>query len=233
MSACRSRETGIKKFFCGPESFTPDLRRASARPPSSRTTSSPPASTRSASSPAAAWAASSRTGSSRPPRRRRHRLAHRSPAHLPGQPRVPPHPHGRVARHGLPVPLPDALDADRARRQASACTSGSRRAARTSRTSAAGRAPTGTRRPGIEPDPVASSLGPAELVRRTGPRAPGRARGRDPDGHVVHGEVPGAGPRRRGGARLDISANKSTAPRASSPTRSGSTRAARSRPTSP
>ena len=37
---------------------------------------------------------------------------------LPGEPRVPAHAHRRVARHGLPVPLPDALDADRARREA-------------------------------------------------------------------------------------------------------------------
>ena len=36
---------------------------------------------------------------------------------LPGQPRVPAHAHRRVARHGLPVPLPDPLDADRARRE--------------------------------------------------------------------------------------------------------------------
>ena len=29
-----SMETGIRTFFCGPESFTPDLRRSSARRPS-------------------------------------------------------------------------------------------------------------------------------------------------------------------------------------------------------
>ena len=57
--------------------------------------------------------------------------------------------HGRVARHGLPVPLPDALDADRARREAVAVPRPARaHAARTSATSAAGRAPTGTRRAG-------------------------------------------------------------------------------------
>ena len=54
---------------------------------------------------------------------------------LPGEPGVPAHAHGRVARHGLPVPLPDALDADRARREACRrSTTGSRRAARTSAT---------------------------------------------------------------------------------------------------
>ena len=36
-------EVGMKKFFCGPESFTPDLRPWSARRPSCKTTSSPPA----------------------------------------------------------------------------------------------------------------------------------------------------------------------------------------------
>ena len=51
-----SLDAGIRTFFCGPESFTPDLRRSSARRRSCATTSSPPGSTRSASSPAAASA---------------------------------------------------------------------------------------------------------------------------------------------------------------------------------
>jgi hypothetical protein len=58
-----SLETGVKKFFCGPESFTPDLRRSSARRPSSRTTSWRRGSTRSASSPAAGSGGCWRTGS--------------------------------------------------------------------------------------------------------------------------------------------------------------------------
>ena len=37
-----SLDIGIRKFFCGPESFTPDLAPSSARRPSSATTSSPP-----------------------------------------------------------------------------------------------------------------------------------------------------------------------------------------------
>ena len=44
-----SAEAGVRTFFCGPESFTPDLRRSSARRRSCATTSSPPGSTRSAS----------------------------------------------------------------------------------------------------------------------------------------------------------------------------------------
>ena len=70
------------------------------------------------------------------------------------------HAHRRVARHGLPVPLPDAVDADRARREAVADPRpAGRAAAPTSATSAAGRAPTGTRPPGVEPDAGALSWG--------------------------------------------------------------------------
>ena len=47
-------------------------------------------------------------------------------------------------------------------------------------------------------------MGPAELVPVLGGRAPGGARGRDRHGHVVHGEVPGAGPRRRAPPRPDL-----------------------------
>ena len=87
-------------------------------------------------------------------------------------------PHGRVARHGLPVPLPDAVDADRARREDVADPRpAGRAAARTSATSAAGRAPTGTRPPGVEPDRRAAVVGPAELVPATGrPSTTPRAR---------------------------------------------------------
>ena len=71
--------------------------------------------------------------------------------------------------HGLPVPLPDAVDADRARREAvAAARPAGRAAAPTSATSAAGRAPTGTPPPGVEPVGGAALVGPAELVRRTG-----------------------------------------------------------------
>ena len=98
---------------------------------------------------------------------------------LPGQPRVPRDAHGRVARHGLPVPLPDPVDADGARREAlRRCTTGSPRAARTSATSAAGRAPTGTPRRGSEPTVDRLLVGPPALVRLMGGRAPRRARGR-------------------------------------------------------
>ena len=171
----------------------------------------------------------------RPARRRRHRLQHRPPAPLPGEPRVPAHAHRRVARHGLPVPLPDAVDADRARREASRrSTIGSRRAARTS-----GRQRLGGRR--------LVRAARASSRRSSGCRGAGqnwfpyweaehrgRARGRDPHGHVVHVEVPrrrGATP---GGCSTSISANDVDGDAGRHHLHAVAQRgAARSRPTSP
>ena len=66
---------------------------------------------------------------------------------LPEQPRVPRDAHRRVARHGLPVPLPDTLDADRARREAVAVPRSARRARRVlPRRQRLGGRRTGTRR---------------------------------------------------------------------------------------
>ena len=56
------------------------------------------------------------------------------------------------------------------------------------------------RRPGRHPRGRAD-LGPRAVVRAVGGRAPRRPRGRRPDGHELHGEVPRAGPRRRRRAR--------------------------------
>ena len=114
-----SFDIGIRKFFCGPESFTPDLQPIVGEAPELRNYFVA----------AGLNSIGILTGGGlgrvrrpldrqRPARRRRHRLQHRPPAHLPGEPRVPPHTHGRVARDGVPVPLPHPLDADRARRQA-------------------------------------------------------------------------------------------------------------------
>ena len=64
-------------------------------------------------------------------------------------------------------------------------------------------------------------------------RAPRRARGRDPDGHVVHVEVPRRGTRRGRASRTGSARTTSTAPPARSPTPSGSTRPASCRPISP
>ena len=203
-----SIEVGVKKFFCGPESFTPDLaadrrrgagaeellrrRRAQLdrhphrRRPRSRARA---------------------LDHQRPARRRRHRHQHRSPAHVPGEPRVPPHAHRRVARHGLPVPLPDALDADRARREAVAVPRSARRARRVlpRRQRLGGRRlvrAAGKRRRSSE-----LSWGRQSWFPHWAGRAPRRARGRDPDGHVVHGEVPRRRDATPGGCSNWISAN--------------------------
>ena len=113
-----SSETGIRKFFCGPESFTPDLQPVVGEAPELRNyfvaagLNSIGILTGGGLGRALAhWIVDGRpdvdvTGINID---RLHTL--------PGQPGVPRHPHGRVARHGLPVPLPDPVDADRARRQ--------------------------------------------------------------------------------------------------------------------
>ena len=51
----------------------------------------------------------------RPSGRGRNRLQHRPAARLAGESGLPAYAHRRVAGHGLPVPLPDALHADGAR----------------------------------------------------------------------------------------------------------------------
>ena len=139
-----SIETGVKKFFCGPESFTPDLQPIVGEAPELKNyfvaaglNSIGIITGGGLGRVMAHWIINGRpdvdvTG-----------IQHRPVAHLSGEPRVPAHAHGRVARHGVPVPLPDAIDADRARRET--VPAYDRLAARgaTSRTSAAGRAPTG------------------------------------------------------------------------------------------
>ncbi len=61
--------------------------------------------------------------------------------------------------------------------------------------------------PGVEPTVGSAVVGAAELVRVLGRRAPVRARGCHRHGHVVHVEVPGAGPRR--GRRIGVDLGES------------------------
>ena len=61
----RSLEVGVRKFFCGPESFTPDLQPCVGESPEVKNFSWRPASTRLASSPGAVSGAFSPTGSRR------------------------------------------------------------------------------------------------------------------------------------------------------------------------
>ena len=113
-------------------------------------------------------------------------------------------------------PLPGAVDADRARGQAVAgARPAGRAAARTSATSAAGRAPTGTPGAASVADPGRADLGPAGLVRPYWAAEHHAARDRrDPHGHVVHVEVPGAGARRRARCWSTCRPTGSTASRA-------------------
>ena len=231
-----SIEIGVQEVLLRPGELHPRPaagRRRGAR--AARTTSSPPGSTRSASSPAAASAGCSRTGSSTAaPTSTSPASTSTGCTRYQANPEYRAHAHRRVARHGLPVPLPDAVDADRARREASAVPRPARGARRLlpRRQRLGGRRLVRARR-AAEPDGRHAVLGPAELVPLLGGRAPRGPRGRDPHGHVVHVEVPRAGPRRRARCSTGSPRTASTASRASSPTRSGSTRAARSRPTSP
>ena len=84
--------------------------------------------------------------------------------------------------------------------------------------------------PGVDPGGRAD-LGPGAVVRAVGGRAPRRPRGRRPDGHELHGEVPRAGRRRRARCSTSSRPAPSTASPRRSPTPSGSTTTAGSRPT--
>jgi hypothetical protein len=221
----------MKKFFCGPESFTPDLRRSSARRPSCKNYFVAPGSTRSASSPAAARPRAGALDRARPARRRRHRHEHRPPAPYQANPEYRararssrsawstrchyPTRSMQTARGARRSPLHDRLAAQGAYFRDVSGWEG-----------ADWYAP-----PGVEPDPGPLTWGRPSWFDALGGRAPRRARGRDRHGHVVHGEVPGAGPRRRPRARTGSRRTTSTARRARSPTRSGSNEAAaRGRP---
>ena len=148
-----SMNVGVKKFFCGPESFTPDLqpivgeapelknyfvaRRAQLDRHPHRRRPRP------------------RAGAldrQRPARRRRHRLPHRSPARAtrPTPSTAARAPSSRSA-WSTSATTRRARCRPRAARSSRRSTIGSPRAARTSATSAAGRAPTGTRRRATAP----------------------------------------------------------------------------------
>ena len=201
---------GVKKFFCGPESFTPDLQPVVGEAPELKNyfvaaglNSIGIITGGGLGRVLAHWIMNGRpdvdvTGMN---------IDRLHPYQA--NPEYRAHAHRRVARHGLQVPLPDAHDADRARREAVAVLRPAR---------AAGRVLPGRQRlggrglvPARRGDDRAALVGPAALVPGVGGRAPGGARGRDPDGHVVHVEVPRRG--RDAGRLLDwISANNVDGP---------------------
>jgi hypothetical protein len=178
----------------------PTCGRSSARRPRCATTSSPRASTRSASSPAAARALVA------------HWIVDGDPdADVTGMhiDRLQPYQANPEYRRTRTVEslgmvyqchYPNARCRPPAAPSCRRCTTASWRRARTSATSAAGRAPTGTPARRQWPRP-ARSRGAGRLVPHWEAEHRACREGVDRDGHELHVEVPGAGPRRRRGAR--------------------------------
>ncbi len=114
-----SSQVGIRKFFCGPESFTPDLAPVIGEAPELQKLlrrgrpelDRHPDRRRH-------WPADGALDRRGPAGRRRHRHEHRPAARLPGQPGVPGDQDRRVAGHGLRHALPGTVDAHCARREA-------------------------------------------------------------------------------------------------------------------
>ena len=124
-----SLDTGIRTFFCGPESFTPDLRPIVGPAPEVRNyfvaaglNSIGILTGGGMGRLVAHWIVDGDPGADVTG-------MHLGRLHaLPGQPRVPPHAHRRVARHGVPVPLPEPRRCrPLAARSARRCTTGSPR----------------------------------------------------------------------------------------------------------
>ncbi len=201
-----SIDVGVRKFFCGPESFTPDLQPIVGEAPGAaqllrrgraqldrhpdRRRDRP-----------GAGALDRR----RPARRRRHRDEHRPAAPRTSATRSTGRP-GPSSRSGMVYQCHYPGRSMRTARGAKLSPLHHRLVERRAYfrdvsgwESADWYAPEG-----VEPDGRRAVLGPAELVPLLGGRAPGGPRGRDPHGHVVHVEVPRAGPRRRPRAGTDL-----------------------------
>jgi glycine/D-amino acid oxidase-like deaminating enzyme len=144
-----SIEAGVKKFFCGPESFTPDLLPIVGEAPELKNY----------------FVAAGLN----------------SIGILTG---------GGIGR----LPLPGQIDADRPRSQAVAAAREAESRARLLQGRLRLGKPRLVRASGRRAGHREAELAAAELVRPVGEGAPGCPRGRHLDGHVVHVEVPGAGP---------------------------------------
>ena len=202
-----SEQIGIKKFFCGPESFTPDLQPIVGEAPELRNYF------------VAAGLNSigiltgggiGRTVAAvdhrRHPGRRCHRHQHRSAAPLPGQPAStgPPGPSSRLA-WSTHCHYPNRPTQHRARRAAVAVSRPAGSAAGLfpgrERLGRRGLVRAGRGRPGSG----RVDLGTPAVVRLLGRRTSRGPDRRDRHGHVVHGEVRCPGPRRGPRARADLS----------------------------
>ena len=228
-----SAEVGVRTFFCGPESFTPDLAPVVGEAPELRNyfvaaglNSIGILTGGGLGRAVAQWIVDGRpdidvTGHE-----------HRPPAPVPDHAVVPGHPHGGVARPGLR----DATT--RGGRCAPPAGSSSPRCTRASSSQGAYfRDVSGWEGadwyagPGAVADPGPLTWGrPAwfDQWAAGAPRGPDR---RDPHGHVVHVEVLGAGTATRPPCWTSCRPTGSPTRSAGSPTPSGSTRPAGSRPT--
>ena len=191
-------ETGIKKFFCGPESFTPDLRPIVGEAPELKNyfvaaglNSIGILTGGGLGRVLAHWIVNGtpdvdvtgfnidrlHTYQANPEYRRERTIESLGMVYQCHYPTMTP--HDRARREDLGDPRPAGRGARLFPRRQRL---GGRRLVRAA----------GLRAEGRE-----ALVGPAELVPLVGGRASRRARGRDPHGHVVHEQVPGAGPRRR------------------------------------
>ena len=207
--AGRRWRSGIRKFFCGPESFTPDLRPIVGEAPELKNyfvaaglNSIGILTGGGLGRVLAHWIVNGTPG------RRRDRLQHRPAAHA-----IRPIPSTAATRTIESLGMvykchyPTMIAADRARREELRRSRPAGRSARLlPRRQRLGRRRL-VRARGPRAEGREALVGPAELVSVVGGRAPRRARGRDPHGHVVHVQVPGAGPRRGPACSNHISAN--------------------------
>ena len=225
-------EAGVRTFFCGPESFTPDLspivgeapghprllrrrRHELRRRPVRRR-------------PRPGRRAVDRR---RQARRRRDRLRRRPVPRVPGRGVLPGHPHHRDPRHRVRRAHARQAAVLRPRGQAlpRPRPAGRQRRA-TSARSPAGRAPTGSpvraRRPRRRRRGATPTGSPRwEAEHRVDPR------GRRPDGHVVHDRSSASPAPTPVGCSTTSRPARSTARPSGSPTPSGSTTTASCRPT--
>ena len=185
-------EVGVRTFFCGPESFTPDLAPAVGEAPGIRgyfvaagMNSVGVLSAGGLGRVLAHWIIDGRAGC------RRHRLQRRPVPRRPARAGVPSDPHHRDPRHGVCRAHARASScAPRATGCSRRCTSDSSSRAATCARCPAGRAPTGS--PGAGRTAHAEpTWGRAPWFEQWKRGAPHRPRGRRADGHVVHGEVRG------------------------------------------
>ena len=209
--AGRRSDVGVRTFFCGPESFTPDLAPVVGEAPELRNyfvaagLNSIGILTGGGLGRAMAhWIVDGRPGH----RRDRHATSTGCTRYQ-TNPEYRAHPHRRVARAwSTSATTPDARCGRRAAPSARPCTTGWPPTAPTSGTSAAGRAPTGTPRPASSPVVGQLSWGRQNWFPYWAAEHRAAREGVDPHGHVVHVQVPRPGPRRRARCSNGVSANR-------------------------